>query len=119
MNLPEELPLVTYGSHPLRMKAVFEINYDFLTSVTGADQLAAFVNGECRGKGRFVERNGKKLFEVDINGSLGTTEKVSIKYYNAARKCQYESVSTFDFVAESTFGSIAAPELIELNVIEN
>lgn len=116
LNMPEELPLITYGYHPLRMKAVFKINYNSLKPINDDDKLAAFVNEECRGKGKFIERNGKKIVELDINGSLVTKEKVSIRYYNASLKYQYESVKTFDFVPGGSFGSIEAPELVELKI---
>ena len=114
---PEVLPLVTDGCHPLRMTAVVEINGDLVKDISQNDKLAAFVDDECRGKGKFVENNGKKLFEFEINGSLGPHEKVSFKYYDASTKYQYKSVKSFDFVPESSLGNTDAPELIEIKVI--
>lgn len=118
-TIPKVLPLITDECHPLRMTAVFEISDDLVKDISQNDKLAAFVNDECRGIGKFIESNGKKIFKVEINGSIGLKEKVSIKYYNASVKYQYESAKSFDFVHESSFGSIAAPESIELKVIKN
>ncbi len=118
-NVPKELPLLTSACHPVRMNAVFEIHHDLLNNISENDILAAFVNDECRGEAKFVENNGKKIFEVEINGSLFTNEKVSIRYYNASLKYQFESVKSFDFVPEGSFGSIDTPVVIELKIIEN
>ena len=114
---PEVLPLITDGCHPLKMTAVVEIDGDQVKDISQNDKLAAFVDDECRGIGTFVENNGRKMFEVEINGSLGSHEKLNFKYYNASLKYLYTSVNSFDFIPESSLGNTNTPELIELKVV--
>ena len=112
-----EIPLITAGCHPLKMNGVFELNNKLLKKISDADVLAAFVNDECRGTGKFIEYNGKELFEIEIYGSLALSEKIKLKYYNAALKYQFESDKTFDFSAGNSLGTKDFPVTIEINAL--
>lgn len=115
-TIPEVLPLITDGCHPLKMNAVLEMQHELIRNVSQNDLLAAFVNDECRGVGRFVEKNGKRMFEVAINGSLGLNEKVIIRYYNSSLKFKFESEKTIYFITDNSFGDIDNPAVIEMKV---
>lgn len=117
-NQPKEIPLITSNCHPLKMKGVFELKNQLVKKNGETDVLAAFVNDECRGIGKFIENNGKELFEIEICGSLSKTEKFKLKYYNTALKYQFESVKTIDFSAGNFMGTKDFPVIIEMNILK-
>lgn len=118
-KVPLEAPLTITENHPMKMNAVMELRHEQLKKISETDIVAAFVNDECRGMGTMVEIDGKKLFEIQINGSLGVKEKVIIKYYNSTLRHKFESVKTFDFEPEKLLGNRNAPVDIELKMSKN
>jgi hypothetical protein len=51
----KEIPLITESCHPLKMNGVFELDNKLLMKISDTDVLAAFVNDESQGIGKFIE----------------------------------------------------------------
>lgn len=78
------------------------------------DQIAAFVNNECRGIGQFVDN----AFFITIKGLPEENSKISFKYYNNQNQYMYSSDAFLSFEQDAVFGTIDSPEMLTLNIIQ-
>ncbi len=78
-----------------------------LNGMTGEEPctIGAFVDGECRGKGRFVK--GNKMF-INVAGKAG--EKVTFKLYDEKSDCFYDVDNVLTYSAMA--GSLAKPVVL-------
>ncbi|MCP9610486.1 hypothetical protein [Coprobacter tertius] len=89
---------------PPNMQALYQKN----------DQIAAFVNDECRGIGQFVDN----AFFITIKGLPEEISKVSFKYYNNQNQYMYSTDAFLSFEQDAIFGTIDAPEILTLNIVQ-
>jgi len=109
----------TTGKYPLSMTAVVQVN-SFLNLVPDAkDELGAFINGECRGTGVFVNSGTQYLYSIVIRGTSSENSQVAFKYYNALTQNMYATADgSLTFVVDSSYGSPDAPKVLALHVIK-
>lgn len=106
------------GKYPATMTAVLKLPATLASSAMENDQMAAFVNDECRGVGVIVENNNLKLFFVLIQGLTEETNKINIRYYSTKTSYMYESRSAFTFLADDIYGTAENPKVVELTQLK-
>ena len=107
---PLTLPLVLAGKHPLKMTACVALPQNIVRQATADDLMAAFVGAECRGMAKAEQaENGEYVFRMEINGSMGAEEPVTLKYYAARNKYLYQAVSAFTFADGTSYGTAGEP----------
>ena len=53
--------------------------------------------------------NGEYVFRMEINGSMGAEEPVTLKYYAARNKYLYQAVAAFAFADGASYGTAGEP----------
>lgn len=107
---PLTLPLVLAGKHPLKMTACVALPQNIVRQATADDLMAAFVGAECRGMAKAEQtENGEYVFRMEINGSMGAEEPVTLKYYAARNKYLYQAVAAFTFADGTSYGTTGEP----------
>ena len=116
---PLTLPLVLAGKHPLKMTACVALPQNIVRQATADDLMAAFVGAECRGMAKAEQaENGEYVFRMEINGSMGAEEPVTLKYYAARNKCLYQAVSAFTFAGGASYGTAGEPSRPAFLIVE-
>lgn len=107
---PLTVPLVVEGKHPLKMTAVVALPQNIARQTTADDLMAAFVGAECRGMAKAEQaENGEYVFRMEINGSMGAEEPVTLKYYSTRNKYLYQAPSVFTFASGASYGTVSEP----------
>ena len=116
---PLTLPLVLAGKHPLKMTACVTLPQNIVRQATADDLMAAFVGAECRGMAKAEQaENGEYVFRMEINGSMGAEEPVTLKYYAARNKYLYQAVSAFTFAGGASYGTAGEPSRPAFLIVE-
>jgi hypothetical protein len=109
-ELPLTVPLVVEGKHPLKMTACVALPQNIVRQATADDVMAAFVGTECRGMAKAEQaENGEYVFRMEINGSMGAEESVTLKYYSTRNKYLYQAPSVFTFASGASYGTVSEP----------
>lgn len=109
---PLTVPLVVEGKHPLKMTAVVALPQNIVRQATADDVMAAFVGTECRGMAKAEQaENGEYVFRMEINGSMGAEEAVTLKYYSTRNKYLYQAPSVFTFASGASYGTVSEPRV--------
>ena len=108
----------TSGRYPASMTAVLAIPTSLAAAVLESDQLAAFVNDECRGVGTMEKVNTQNLFFVMIHGMPDETSKVKFKYYSTKTSYMYESKDTLNFLIDAVYGTAQNPKTLQLSQLK-
>ena len=120
--LPEQpltVPLVVEGKHPLKMTAVVALPQNIVRQATADDLMAAFVGTECRGMAKAEQaENGEYVFRMEINGSMGAEEPVTLKYYSTRNKYLYQAPSVFTFASGASYGTMSEPRIPSFVIVE-
>lgn len=107
---PLTVPLVVEGKHPLKMTACVALPQNIVRQATADDVMAAFVGTECRGMAKAEQaENGEYVFRMEINGSMGAEEPVTLKYYSTRNKYLYQAPSVFTFASGASYGTVSEP----------
>lgn len=107
---PLTVPLVVEGKHPLKMTACVALPQNIVRQATADDVMAAFVGTECRGMAKAEQaENGEYVFRMEINGSMGAEESVTLKYYSTRNKYLYQAPSVFTFASGASYGTVSEP----------
>ena len=107
---PLTVPLVVEGKHPLKMTACVALPQNIVRQATADDVMAAFVGTECRGMAKAEQaENGEYVFRMEINGSMGAEEAVTLKYYSTRNKYLYQAPSVFTFASGVSYGTVSEP----------
>jgi hypothetical protein len=123
-NTPEEaatkFPAPTWrvdntGQYPATMTSVVALPATLAGDVMENDQLAAFINGECRGVGVLEKVNNLHLFFVMIHGMSDETSNVKFKYYSSKSSYMYESNEPINFLIDAIYGTAQNPKTLELS----
>lgn len=109
---------VNTGTYPATMTAVVALPATLAGSLMENDQLAAFVNGECRGVGVLEKVNGLNLFFVMIHGLSDETSNVKFKYYSSKTSYMYESNDALNFLIDAIYGTAQNPKTLELSQLK-
>jgi hypothetical protein len=108
----------TSGRYPASMTAVLALPNSLAAAVLESDQLAAFVNDECRGIGTVEKVNTQNLFFVMIHGMPDETSKVKFKYYSTKTSFMYESKDTLNFLIDAVYGTAQNPKTLQLSQLK-
>jgi hypothetical protein len=106
------------GKYPATMTSVVALPVTLAGSILQNDQLAAFVNGECRGVGVIEKVNNRDLFFVLIQGLPDETSKVKFRYYSSKSSYMYESNDAINFLIDAIYGTAQNPKTLELSQLK-
>lgn len=99
------------GIYQFSMTAIVRLSDYLETYADPADQMAAFIGDDCRGKAE-VEYNGdQKLFFIYIKGDNAEATPVTLKYYSAKNKKMYTCNGLFEFEQNANYGTAESPEI--------
>lgn len=116
---PLTMPLVLAGKHPLKMTACVALPQNIVRQATADDLMAAFVGAECRGMAKAEQtENGEYVFRMEINGSMGAEEAVTLKYYSTRNKYLYQAPSVFTFASGVSYGTVSEPRVPSFVIVE-
>lgn len=116
---PLTVPLVVEGKHPLKMTACVALPQNIVRQATADDLMAAFVGTECRGMAKAEQAdNGEYVFRMEINGSMGAEEAVTLKYYSTRNKYLYQAPSVFTFASGASYGTVSEPRVPSFVIVE-
>ena len=116
---PLTVPLVVEGKHPLKMTACVALPQNIVRQATADDLMAAFVGTECRGMAKAEQaENGEYVFRMEINGSMGAEEPVTLKYYSTRNKYLYLAPSVFTFASGASYGTVSEPRVPSFVIVE-
>lgn len=116
---PLTVPLVVEGKHPLKMTACVALPQNIVRQATADDVMAAFVGTECRGMAKAEQaENGEYVFRMEINGSMGAEEPVTLKYYSTRNKYLYQAPSVFTFASGASYGTVSEPRVPSFVIVE-
>lgn len=119
MENPFTVPLVTTGKHPLKMTACVALPQNIVRQAVADDVMAAFVGNECRGVAKAEPTdNGSYVFKMEINGSMGVEEAVTLKYYSTKNSYLYLADKAFSFVGGSSYGTAVEPRIPTFVIVE-
>ena len=58
-----------------------------------------------------LAEGGKYIFRMEINGSMGMEEAVTLKYYSTRNSYLYQATAAFMFAGGSSYGTAAEPSI--------
>ena len=84
-----------------------------------SDQLAAFAKNECRGIAERIEvSTGKYVWMALLLGKANSEdEAIHFMYYSAKSRHKYRSTETLQFANDGVYGTIDAPQVIEMKIV--
>jgi hypothetical protein len=106
------------GRYPASMTAVVSLPLSFRADFSKNDQLAAFVNDECRGVGALVELDTASVYFVLIRGLADEQSPVMFKYYNVKSSYLYQTSSAVNFLVDKVYGTAQNPQVLELTPVK-
>jgi hypothetical protein len=106
------------GKYPATMTAVVTLPVTLAGSVTANDELAAFVNGECRGVGSLEKANNRDVFFILIQGLPAETSPIKFKYYNNKTSYMYETNAALNFLIDDIYGTAQNPKVLEFTQLK-
>ncbi len=105
------------GKYPLSMTAVVQVEGLLNLARQPGDELAAFINGECRGTGIQVNLGTSYLYNIVIFGTSSENSKITFKYYNSSTQNMFTTPDGFlPFKVDDSFGSPDKPQVLPLEV---
>lgn len=102
------------GKYSASMTAVVSLPIALNSKMSEGDQLAAFVNDECRGTGVLVKIDSSNIFFVLIQGQPDEQSKVKFKYYSTKTAFMYESQNPLNFLVDALYGTAQKPKALDL-----
>ena len=101
------------------MTACVALPQNIARQATAEDIMAAFVGTECRGTAKAEQtENGEYVFRMEINGSMGTEETVTLKYYSTRNAYLYQAASAFTFANGESYGTSVEPRIPAFVIVE-
>lgn len=95
------------------MTAIVNLPQDIAVYVQDGDELAAFVNGECRGVATSIDG----LNYIMIKGLPSENARVTFKYYSSRNRYMYQCVDCVLFESDGVYGTSDSPVTLPLIVI--
>lgn len=109
----------TTGKYPATMTAVLALPATLAGNLMEKDQLAAFVNGECRGVAALEKVGNVDLFFIMVRGLPDESSNVRFKYYSSKTSYMYESNDAVNFLIDAVYGTAQNPKTLELSQLKN
>ncbi len=106
------------GIYPASMTAVVALPQALSATMGKNDQLAAFINDECRGEGVMVKVNNANVYFVLIRGMSDEQSKITFKYYNAGTSYLYKTVAEADFFIDYVYGTAQNPMVLNVTQVK-
>ena len=113
-EFPAPVWRVDDAKYSVNMTAVVVLPNNLLPYFNENDQVAAFINDECRGVGILVDN----AFFVTIKGTPEEISNVSFRYYSTQNKYMYTTDSFLPFEQDAVYGTVDAPEVLSLNIVQ-
>ena len=113
-TFPAPVWQVDDAKYSVSMTAVVVLPENLQTYFQTNDQIAAFINGECRGVGQLIDN----AFFITIKGTPEENSKVSFRYYNTRNQYMYATDANLSFEPDAIYGTADAPEVLVLNIIQ-
>jgi hypothetical protein len=104
----------TTGKYGASMTSVVVLPATLILNLLQNDQLAAFINDECRGVGTLEKVNNVDLYFIMIHGKPDETSSVKFKYYSSKTSFLYESTTPINFLIDAVYGTAQNPKTLEL-----
>lgn len=95
------------------MVAVVALSHDLAPHIQAGDELAAFVDGECRSVG--VYQDG--VFYLLIPGQSTEHGKVVFRYYSTKKNYLFETRFDLNFQPDGVYGTADHPEVLTFHVM--
>lgn len=102
------------AQYPATMTAVVQVPERLLQDIQKEDQLAAFIDGACRGTGTLVQKGEVSAFFVLIYGTASEKKRVRFKYYSALKSHLYATDAFLSFAADGNYGTADVPMILDL-----
>lgn len=109
----------TTGKYPATMTSVLALPAALVSTLTANDQLAAFINGECRGVASLEKVGNADLFFIMIHGLPDESGRIKFKYYSSKTSYMYESSDALNFLIDAVYGTAQNPKILELVQLKN
>ena len=106
------------GRYPATMTAVLALPATLEANKSDNDQIAAFINDECRAVGESVTVGTKTLSFALIRGMADEQNKIVFKYYQAKTGYLYQSGSELNFLIDAVYGTAQNPKLLLLSQVK-
>lgn len=120
-TLPKTPPPVwtidTSGKYSASMTAVVQVSENLRPYIQQSDQIAAFIDGECRGTGTLIESAGVSAFFILIHGTASEQKKISFQYYASWKSHLYSTPAFLAFTVDGTYGSVDVPGVLSLDPV--
>ena len=102
--------------YPATMTAVVQLPDNLKNGLHIKDEMAVFINEECRGTGELIRLDSTSAFFVMIHGTNSENGKIIFKYYSFNQSAIYASKDTLNFVVDENFGTADKPISLQLEV---
>jgi hypothetical protein len=102
------------GKYAASMTSVVALPASLAGNLQQKDELAAFINEECRGVGTIEKVNNVDLFFIMIHGLPDESSSIKFKYYSVKTSYMYESSTTINFLIDAVYGTAQNPKTLEL-----
>lgn len=103
---------------PATMTAVVQVPENLLKDIQMEDQLAAFIDGACRGTATLVQQGEVSAFFILIHGMASEKGKVQFKYYSALKSHLYSTNAFIPFKADGNYGTVDVPMVLDLKPVK-
>lgn len=104
--------------YPVTMTAVVRIPPGLFNSRRATDELAAFINNECRGVGQRIQMDTSAAYFVLIHGKSDEKGKIQFKYYSASNSYLYQTDPFLNFIIDGNYGTADQPEVLKLKLVK-
>ncbi len=102
------------AQYTVTMTVVVQVPEPLLPHIRKADELAAFIGGECRGTGTLVQQGEVSAFFILIHGTAAEKGMIQFKYYSALKSHLYSTEAFLRFTADGNYGTADVPMVLDL-----
>lgn len=106
------------GNFPASMTAVVVLPATLQATASETDQLAAFINNQCRGLGVIVKVDSTSVYFILIHGLAEEQSQVVFKYYSAKTSYLYQTAPVLHFLIDEVYGTAQNPEVLALSPVK-
>lgn len=106
--------VATVGNYPYTMTAVVTLPVLLSHNTDKQDEMAAFINGECRGVGTMQMISDLPVYFILIHGASSEQGQVEFRYFSLKKKAIFGTSSSVPFVIDQSYGSVDSPFVLTL-----
>lgn len=104
---------VVSGDYSESMTAVIELANNIAPYISENDEVAAFIDDECRGVAHQIDGQ----FVINIKGFSDENSPIVIRYYSARNRYMYQEIDKVRFSPDAVLGTIDHPYILTLTVM--